>query len=59
MYTILRLFIALMNYSEFTEPNKRTQVFTYKYYIFRSDMFRLSKHHLQGARDAKFKTTCQ
>jgi hypothetical protein len=44
-----------MNYSQFTKPTKYTQLFTYKYYIYRSDMFRYSKHNLQEARNAKLK----
>jgi hypothetical protein len=46
----------MLNYSQSIKPTKCTPLVTYNYYTFRSDMFRRSKHHLQGARDAKFKT---
>jgi hypothetical protein len=37
--------------------NLLNQINAHNYSIYHSDMFRHSKHHLQGARDAKFKVS--
>jgi hypothetical protein len=53
----------MIKYIQFIKSTKCTQLFTYEYYIYvyvyRSDMFRRSEHNFQGARDAKFKISCQ
>jgi hypothetical protein len=38
--------MSVINYNQFVKPTKCTQIFSYKYYLYRSDMFRLCKHHL-------------